>query len=101
MTHRIAWRATGLFLAVHVGAVIGVVLLGISWSGLVLAASLYALRMFAVAAGVHRYFAHRSFKTSRAFQFVLAAVATTSAQLGPLWWASHHRLHHRHTEREQ
>jgi len=101
MTHRIAWRATVLVLAVHAGAVIGVVLLGISWSGLVLAASLYALRMFAVAAGFHRYFAHRSFKTSRAFQFALAAVATTSAQLGPLWWASHHRLHHRHTEREQ
>lgn len=101
MTHRIAWRATALFLAVHVGAVIGVVLLGISWSGIVLAASLYTLRMFALTAGVHRYFAHRSFKTTRAFQFALAVVATASAQLGALWWASQHRLHHRHTEREQ
>jgi stearoyl-CoA desaturase (delta-9 desaturase) len=98
MQHRIAWRAAFLFVGVHVGAVIGVALLGISWSGIALAVALYALRMFALTAGVHRYFAHRTFKTSRAFQFVLAVIATASAQLGVLWWVSHHRLHHKHTE---
>jgi stearoyl-CoA desaturase (delta-9 desaturase) len=101
MRDRIAWRAAALFVAMHVGAVIGVALLGISWSGIALAAVLYALRMFALTAGVHRSFAHRSFKTSRAMQFALAIVATASAQLGVLWWASQHRLHHRHTEGEK
>ena len=98
MQHRIAWRATLLFVGVHVGAVVGVVLLGFSSSGIALAVTLYAVRMFALTAGVHRYFAHRTFKTSRAFQLVLAFVATASAQLGVLWWVSHHRLHHKHSD---
>ena len=48
--------------------------------------------------GFHRYFSHRSFKTSRRFQFLLAAAGCTALQKGPLWWAIHHRLHHRHSD---
>jgi stearoyl-CoA desaturase (delta-9 desaturase) len=66
------------------------------WVGL--AAALYAVRMFAITAGYHRYFAHRSFRTSRAFQLVLALVGGTAAQKGALWWAAHHRDHHRHSD---
>jgi stearoyl-CoA desaturase (delta-9 desaturase) len=51
--------------------------------------------MFFITAGYHRYFSHRSYRTSRAFQFVLAVGGTTCAQKGPLWWAGHHRVHHR------
>jgi stearoyl-CoA desaturase (delta-9 desaturase) len=54
--------------------------------------------MFAVTAGYHRYFAHRTFKTSRAFQFVLALLAMSSAQQGVLWWAAHHRNHHKYSD---
>jgi len=54
--------------------------------------------MWAITAGYHRYFAHRSFKTSRAFQFVLAFLGTSAVQNGPLWWASWHRSHHRHSD---
>ncbi len=59
---------------------------------------LYVLRMWGVTAGYHRYFSHRTFKTSRAFQFLLALVAVTSVQKGVLWWAAHHRHHHRHSD---
>ncbi|HEX4337146.1 MAG TPA: acyl-CoA desaturase [Polyangiaceae bacterium] len=83
------------FIAVHVAAVAGVVMLGWSWSGFALAMGLYYLRMFGVTGGYHRYFSHRSYRTSRAFQFVLAVLAMTSVQKGVLWWASHHRLHHK------
>ena len=62
---------------------------------MVLAVALYYARMFFVTAGYHRYFSHRSFKTSRAFQFILAFLAMTSSQKGILWWAAHHRNHHR------
>jgi stearoyl-CoA desaturase (delta-9 desaturase) len=58
----------------------------------------YVLRMWAITAGYHRYFAHRSFKTGRAFQFVLALIGTTAMQNGPLWWASWHRRHHKHSD---
>jgi stearoyl-CoA desaturase (delta-9 desaturase) len=63
-----------------------------------LALALYMLRLFAIGAGYHRYFAHRAFSTSRICQFVLAFLAQTSAQRGILWWASHHRNHHRYSD---
>ncbi len=64
-----------------------------------LAAS-YAVRMFAVTAGYHRYFSHRSYRLGRTAQFLMALLAQTSGQKGVLWWAAHHRDHHRHSERE-
>lgn len=52
---------------------------------------------FAIGGGMHRYFAHRAFRTSRAFQFVLALLA--SAFFGdPVGFAGKHRLHHRHAD---
>jgi stearoyl-CoA desaturase (delta-9 desaturase) len=51
-----------------------------------------------VTAGMHRYFSHHAFKTSRWFQFALAVAGCTALQRGPLWWALHHRLHHKHSD---
>jgi stearoyl-CoA desaturase (Delta-9 desaturase) len=59
---------------------------------------LYVTRMFWVTGGYHRYFAHKSYKTSRWFQFVIAFMSETTAQKGVLWWAAHHRHHHRHSD---
>jgi len=61
-------------------------------------AATYSLRMFAVTAGYHRYFSHRSYKMGRASQFVMAFLAQSSAQKGVLWWAAQHRQHHRHSD---
>ena len=83
------------FWGVHVLAIVGIALTGLSWLGLALTAALYVPRMFFVTGGYHRYFSHRSYKTSRWFQFVLALGATTTAQKGVLWWAAHHRVHHK------
>ena len=88
---------TVLFTAVHVAAVVGAVALW-SWSGLALAIGVYFVRMFVVTAGYHRYFSHRAFKTSRVFQFMLAVGAQSAAQKGVIWWASHHRWHHKHSD---
>jgi stearoyl-CoA desaturase (delta-9 desaturase) len=63
-------------------------------------AATYAIRMFGVTAGYHRYFSHRSYKLGRWAQFAMAVLAQTSAQKGVLWWAAHHRLHHRHADRD-
>jgi stearoyl-CoA desaturase (Delta-9 desaturase) len=58
-------------------------------------AGLYFARMFFITAGYHRYFAHRSYKMGRVMQFLMALGGTLAMQKGVLWWASHHRLHHR------
>jgi stearoyl-CoA desaturase (delta-9 desaturase) len=56
--------------------------------------------MLGLMAGYHRYFAHRSFKTSRPVQFLLALVGTLAVQKGVLWWTSTHRHHHRYSDTE-
>jgi stearoyl-CoA desaturase (Delta-9 desaturase) len=88
------------FVLVHVGC-IAAIWSGVTWSALALCAVLYVLRMFAVVAGYHRYFSHRAFATSRAFQFVLAVLAQSSAQKSVLWWAAKHRHHHLHSDTEE
>jgi stearoyl-CoA desaturase (delta-9 desaturase) len=55
-------------------------------------------RMFGITAGYHRYFAHRTFKTSRGFQLLLALLGCSAIQKGPLWWPGHHRSHHAHAD---
>lgn len=85
------------FLGVHVAA-LGVFATGMSWGMAALAVALYVVRMFAITAGYHRYFAHRAYSTSRAFQFLLAFVAQTSLQSGAVWWAAKHRDHHRYSD---
>ena len=73
---------------------------GVRLEWVLLAIGSYYVRMFGVTAGYHRYFAHRSYKTSRIFQFLLAFLAMTSAQKGVLWWAAHHRHHHKYSDQE-
>src|SRR5690348_5136526 len=88
------------FISIH-AACLAAIVLKFHWSYVLLAVALYYIRMFFVTAGYHRYFSHRSFKTSRAFQFILAFLAMTSAQKGVLWWAAHHRHHHKYSDREE
>jgi stearoyl-CoA desaturase (delta-9 desaturase) len=97
--HAIEWRKTIPFVAVHLAAIAGVAMLGVSFRGLALALVLYYVRMFGVTAGYHRYFSHRSFKTSRPAQLLLAVLAMSSSQKGVLWWAGHHRTHHKYSDR--
>jgi len=82
-------------------ACIGVLFVGVSPAALWTAATLYALRMFAITGFYHRYFSHRAFRTSRALQFGFALLGAASVQRGPLWWAAHHRHHHRHADTER
>ena len=77
--------------------------LSVFWVGaspealLLLACTFYA-RMFGITGGYHRYFSHKTYKTSRVFQFVLAFLGASSVQKGSLWWASHHRIHHKYAD---
>ncbi len=90
------WRSIP-FLFVHVTALLAF-FAPFHWYYPVVALALYYVRMFGITAGYHRYFSHRSYKTSRWFQFVLAFLGTLSTQKGVLWWAAHHRDHHKYSD---
>jgi len=85
------------FVVVHL-ACIGILWSGVTVGSVLLAVGLYFGRMFAVTAGYHRYFSHRSYNTSRWFQFVLALLSETSLHKGVLWWSAKHRHHHKHSD---
>jgi stearoyl-CoA desaturase (Delta-9 desaturase) len=71
---------------------------GVTWQAIVICVVLYWLRIFAIGAGYHRYFSHRAYSTSRAFQFVLAVLSQSTAQKSVLWWTAKHRHHHLHSD---
>lgn len=97
--HRLEWLRNVPFAGMHL-ACLGVVWVG--WSPLAVSAAvgLYLFRMLAITGFYHRYFAHRTFRTSRGLQLAFAVLGASAAQRGPLWWASHHRQHHAHADRE-
>jgi stearoyl-CoA desaturase (delta-9 desaturase) len=96
----IDWWGSLPFFSMHAACLL-VFWAGVSPAALILCLAMYWIRMFAITAGYHRYFSHASFKTSRAFQFFLALLGTSAAQMGPLWWAAHHRRHHRFSDTER
>ena len=94
---RIDWLRQLPFVAIHAGC-LALPWVGASTAAVTLALALYALRMFAITAFYHRYFSHHAFRTGRVAQFVFAVLGAAAAQRGPLWWASHHRHHHVHSD---
>lgn len=97
---RIDWLRTLPFIGMHL-ACFGVLYVGVSRFAIAVAVALYAIRMFALTGFYHRYFAHKAFRASRGVQFVFALIGAACVQRGPLWWAAHHRNHHRHADTER
>ncbi len=85
------------FLVIHIGC-LGVIWVGWSPFAVVFALFLYVVRMFAITGFYHRYFSHRAYQTNRFVQFLFAMAGATACQRGALWWAGHHRHHHRVTD---
>jgi stearoyl-CoA desaturase (delta-9 desaturase) len=87
------------FIVLHLSA-LAVIWVGWSWVALGVALGFYLIRMFFITGFYHRYFSHRTYRTSRAGQLGLALLGATCVQRGPLWWAAHHRLHHQRSDEE-
>ena len=97
---KVDWLRTMPFIGIHL-ACLAVIWVGWSPTAVLLALGLFLLRMFAVTAFYHRYFSHKSFKTSRFMQFVFGVLGNTTVQRGPIWWASHHRYHHKYSDKPE
>ena len=74
---------------------------GVTWTAFIIFFLSYAMKAIGITAGFHRYFSHRSFKTNRLFQFILGFFGTTAVQGGVLWWSSHHRAHHKYSDKKE
>ena len=97
---RVNWKTSFPFFLVHVLALVGTLVTGITMTAFVLFLVMFWGRMFFITAGYHRYFSHRSYKLGRGMQLVMAFGGGMAAQKGALWWASHHRNHHRYSDTE-
>jgi len=86
-----------IYWSVHAGC-LAALFLGVGAVEITTCLGLFWLRMFGITGGYHRYFSHRTYKTGRVFQFVLALLGCMSAQKGPLWWAAGHRRHHKYSD---
>ena len=100
VTDDIIYPSAVPFVLVHLSC-FGAIWSGVSWQAILICVTLYWVRIFAIGAGYHRYFSHRAYSTSRAFQFVLAFLAQSTAQKSVLWWAAKHRHHHLHSDTER
>ena len=92
-----AHARTGPMLFVHAGAA-AVIFTGGTLVDWLVFAAMIPFRGFFITVAFHRYFSHRSFKTSRVTQFVMAFFGAGNIQNGALWWAAHHRQHHLHSD---
>jgi stearoyl-CoA desaturase (delta-9 desaturase) len=99
-SERVNWVTSIPFLLIHALPLLAIVT-GVTTKALVLCAVLYFGRMFFITAGYHRYFAHRSYRLGRVMQFVMAVGGASAAQKGALWWAAHHRNHHRFADTDR
>ncbi len=95
---RIDWARSVPFLLMHL-ACLTAFWTGVSPVAIAVAIVAYIVRMFAITGFYHRYFSHRTFKTSRAGQFVFGLLGASAVQRGPVWWAAHHRHHHANSDR--
>ena len=93
----LAWGRVIPFVAIHL-ACLGVFFVEFNkWAG-ILCGFLYLSRMFFITAFYHRFFSHRAFEASPTMIGLMALLGCTAGQRGPLWWASHHRQHHIHSD---
>lgn len=95
----IDWFRIVPFVGLHL-ACLAVIWVGVSWVAVIVALLAYVVRMFAITGLYHRYFSHKTFKTSRLGQFIFGVLGASAVQRGPIWWAAHHRHHHAHSDQE-
>ncbi|MCY1057150.1 acyl-CoA desaturase [Nannocystis sp. SCPEA4] len=91
------WASIGPMAIIHL-LPLGALWTGARWQDWAMCFALYFGRMFFVTGWYHRYFSHRTFKTSRIVQFIAAFLTQTASQRGVLWWAAHHRNHHKFSD---
>ncbi|MBI1336586.1 MAG: hypothetical protein GC164_06450 [Phycisphaera sp.] len=96
---KLDWPVVIGIVAVHVGAVVAPFYF--SWTGMALFVALVFLTgSVGITLTYHRLLTHRSFRTPKWFEYVLATIGTLAWQGGPIQWVGTHRIHHKHSDKE-
>ena len=56
------------------------------------------IAIFGLSIGLHRYFAHRQFKTTKVFETISLFLSMLAFSRSPLGWIGAHRIHHRYSD---
>jgi stearoyl-CoA desaturase (delta-9 desaturase) len=67
---------------------------------LAIAATMYLLTAVSITVGFHRLLTHRSFQTSKRFEYAFAVLGSMAVQGPVISWVSDHRKHHAHADEE-
>jgi stearoyl-CoA desaturase (delta-9 desaturase) len=89
------------FFAIHAAAIYLASQADWSWPWILVGFVAHQLRFFFYSAFLHRYFSHKSFHTSRAFQFLMGLAVSTLLMRGPNRYVAVHRLHHRASDQPE
>lgn len=94
------WQAVtaGYLTLIHVAPVVAIYR-GTTIRDWWLLAAMFTVVSFGCTVGLHRYFSHRSFRTTRVFQFLMA-MAAGMAFGDPVAFSARHRLHHARSDEE-
>jgi len=93
-------RKIGVAIALHLGALLAP--WTFSWEGLIALLTLNLLiGLLGISLGNHRLLAHRSYHVGKPLRYFFAFWGVLAYQVGPLTWCAIHRLHHKHSDREE
>ena len=81
----VAWQVWGDFLR---------------WSDVIVFSIMYLATGLGVTVGFHRYFTHRSFKTSKPVRATLAVLGSIAIEGPIISWVADHRKHHTFSDQE-
>ncbi len=70
------------------------------WSDVIVFAIMYVATGLGITVGFHRYFTHRSFKTSRPVRATLAVLGSAAIEGPVISWVADHRKHHTFADQE-
>lgn len=98
----LAWLNITFLGSVHVLGVVGFIayllMHGMSLSAVVIGVVWTTLTIFALSAGYHRLFSHRTFEAHPALKFMLLCFGAAAFQNSAMTWAADHRRHHKRVD---
>lgn len=98
--YKLVWRNIILYIYLHVSALYGLyaIFASANWRTALFGLALVNLGNLGITAGVHRLWAHRSYKAKFPLRAFLVFLQTLAFQGSVIEWARDHRVHHKYSE---